>query len=64
MFNQKYYNISIRAAKVNEFARLVWGRMTVTEYALKFDRLVKFVSDLVPIDAAKQDRFDRGLNLN
>ena len=36
--------------------------MTVTEYALKFDRLAKFAPDLVPTDAARQDRFIRGLN--
>ena len=36
--------------------------MTVTEYALKFDRLAKFAPDLVPTDAARQDRFIRWLN--
>ena len=41
MFSQKYYNVAVRAAKVNEFVGLVQGNMTVTKYALKFDRLVK-----------------------
>ena len=62
LFSQKYYNVAVRAAKVNEFVSLVQGNMTVTEYALKFDRLAKFAPDLVPTDAARQDRFIRGLN--
>ena len=62
LFSHKYYNVAIRAAKVNEFVGLVQGSMTVTEYALKFDRLAKFAPDLVPTDAARQDRFIRGLN--
>ncbi|XP_062089472.1 uncharacterized protein LOC133796005 [Humulus lupulus] len=36
--------------------------MTVTEYALKFDMLAEFASDLVPTDATRRDRFFRGLN--
>ena len=62
LFSQKYYNVAIREAKVNEFVSPVQGNMTVTEYALKFDRLAKFASDLVPTDATRQDRFIRGLN--
>ena len=53
LFSQKYYNVSIRAAKVNEFVGLVQGNMTVTLYALKFDRLAKFAPDLVPTDVAR-----------
>ena len=45
------------AAKVNEFTGLVQGSMTVIEYALKFDRLVKFALDLVPTDATRHDKF-------
>ena len=48
--------------KVNEFVGLVHGSMIVTEYVVKFDRLAKFAPDLVPTDAARQDRFIRGMN--
>ena len=40
-FSQKYYNVAVKAAKVNEFVRLVQGNMTVAEYAIKFDRLAR-----------------------
>ena len=53
MFSQKYYNVAIKAAKVNEFMGLVQSSMKVTQYALKFDRLAKFAPDLVPTDAAR-----------
>ena len=62
LFNEKYYNEGVRAAKADEFTRVVQGNMTVTEYALKFDKLAKFSSDLVPTDAARRDKFVRGLN--
>ena len=63
IFNEKYYSVAVRAAKVDEFINLTQNRMTVTEYALKFDRLAKFALDLVPTDAARRDRFIQGLNV-
>ncbi|XP_062119098.1 uncharacterized protein LOC133832824 [Humulus lupulus] len=60
-FKDKYYNAAIRASKVNKFATLTQGNMTVTEYVLKFDRLAMFVGDLVPTNATRVDRFVRGL---
>ncbi|XP_062114852.1 uncharacterized protein LOC133828722 [Humulus lupulus] len=62
LFNQKYYSNALRVAKVNEFTSLVQGSMSVTEYALKFDRLAKFAPNLVPTNASKQDRFFQRLN--
>ncbi|XP_060972370.1 uncharacterized protein LOC115717660 [Cannabis sativa] len=50
VFNEKYYNSTVLAAKVNEFTGLAQGSLTVTEYARKFDRLAKFAPDLVPTD--------------
>ena len=35
----------------------------MTEYVLKFDRLAKFAPDLVSTNAARRDRFVRGLNV-
>ena len=63
IFNEKYYSVAVRAAKVDEFTNLTQNRLTVSEYAIKFDRLAKFAPDLVPSDAARRDRFVRGLNV-
>ena len=62
LFNEKYYNDTVKAAKAEKFSRLLQGNRSVTDYALKFDRLVKFVPDLVRTDAARHDRFIQGLN--
>ena len=35
--------------------------MSVTEYALKFDRLAKFAKELVPTDGTRRERFLQGL---
>ena len=48
LFSQKYYNVAVRAAKVNEFIGFVQGSMIVPGYAMKFDRLAKFVQNLIP----------------
>ena len=40
---------------------LTQGKSTVTEYALKFDRLVKFTFDVIPTDKSRRDKFLRGL---
>ena len=57
LFNEKYYNEAIKDAKVEEFSILLHGNMSMTEYALKFDRLAKFAVDLVPTDGTRKDRF-------
>ena len=44
VFNEKYFNDSVRAAKLEEFAVLTQGRLSVTEYAQKFERLAQFAS--------------------
>ena len=63
IFDEKYYSVAVRAAKVDEFINLTQNQLTVTKYALRFDRLAKFAPDLVPTDAARRDRFVRGLNV-
>ncbi|XP_062094401.1 uncharacterized protein LOC133800456 isoform X1 [Humulus lupulus] len=63
IFNEKYYIVVVRATKVDEFINLTQNRSTVTEYAIKFDRLAKFAPDLVPTDASRRDRFVQGLNV-
>ena len=47
---------------MEEFASLVQGRMTVTEYAQIFDRLARYAPELNPTDRARRDKFIRGLN--
>ena len=37
-FNNKYYNVSILAAKVIDFSNLNQGNLLVIEYIRKFDR--------------------------
>ncbi|KAM6589993.1 hypothetical protein CsatA_012598 [Cannabis sativa] len=61
VFNEKYYNSAVLAAKVDEFTGLVQGSLTVTEYAQNFDRLAKFAPDLVPTDRVRAHRFVEGL---
>ena len=47
---------------MEEFVHLVQGRMTVTEYALIFDRLARYAPEFVLTDRARRDKFIRGLN--
>ena len=54
-FNERYYNDTVRTAKMNEFVNLVQGNMTVTEYVHKFDGLAQFTFDLVPTDVARKE---------
>ncbi|XP_062085860.1 uncharacterized protein LOC133791967 [Humulus lupulus] len=63
LFNEKNYNDAVKAAKAVEFSSLVQGTMTITKYALKFDRLAMFVADLVPADVIRKERFIRGINV-
>ncbi|XP_060963693.1 uncharacterized protein LOC133033109 [Cannabis sativa] len=56
VFNEKYYNSTVLAAKVDEFTGLVQGSLTVTEYAQKFDRLAKFAPDLGSIQLCSSCR--------
>ena len=62
LFNEKYFSEVVRSSRMEEFVRLVQGRMTVTEYAQMFDRLARFTPELVPTDRARRDKFIRGLN--
>ncbi|XP_062075883.1 uncharacterized protein LOC133780013 [Humulus lupulus] len=63
VFNEKYYNSMVLAAKTDEFMILVQGNLSVTDYAQKFDRLAKFAPDLVLTNRVQADRFVRGLKL-
>ncbi|XP_062116419.1 uncharacterized protein LOC133830457 [Humulus lupulus] len=54
VFIEKYYSVAVQSVKVDEFTNLTQNKMTVTEYALRFDRLAKFAPDLVPTDMARR----------
>ncbi|XP_062086233.1 uncharacterized protein LOC133792346 [Humulus lupulus] len=60
-FNDKYYNATVWESRLHEFATLTQGNLMVIKYALKFDRLAKFATYLVPINATRVDCFVRCL---
>ncbi|XP_062113059.1 uncharacterized protein LOC133824205 [Humulus lupulus] len=60
-FSKKYYSPTVLATKVDKFVTLVQGNLSVTYYALKFDRFVKFAPEMMPTDALRVQRFVRGL---
>ena len=61
VFNKKYYSPAILATRMDEFIALTQRNSTVTEYARKFDRLAKFVADMVPTGTLRIQRFVKGL---
>ncbi|XP_062100177.1 uncharacterized protein LOC133806059 [Humulus lupulus] len=46
-FSKKYYNAAVLATRVDEFVTLVQGRLSLTAYAHKFDRLARFAPKIV-----------------
>jgi hypothetical protein len=62
LYKEKFYNITVRTSHMEDFVKQTQGKMTVAEYALEFDRLSKFVGDLVPTDFTRKQKYVRGLN--
>ena len=62
-FNNKYYNVSILAAKVTEFSNLKQRNLLVIEYIRKFDRLARYALDMVSTNTARVNHFLDGLEL-
>ncbi|KAJ8619853.1 hypothetical protein MRB53_028382 [Persea americana] len=60
-FNKKYIPKHIRAQKAQEFANLIQGNMTVAEYEAKFSELARYAPHLIPDEASKADKFEKGL---
>ncbi|XP_020208440.1 uncharacterized protein LOC109793389 [Cajanus cajan] len=60
MFLEKYFPESVRHAKEAKFMRLHQGRMTVSEYAMKFKHLARFYSQGIA-EAWKCQKFAGGL---
>ena len=62
-FNNKYYNVTILAAKVIEFSNLWQGNLLIIKYFRKFDRLAWYASDMVVTDTTRVNCFLEGLKL-
>ena len=60
----KYFSVTTRHAKAQEFLELRQGTMTVMEYMAKFFELARFADDYVATDMAKVRRFENGLKLS
>ena len=64
LFMRKYFPVTARHAKVQEFLELKQGTMTVMEYVARFAKLARFGDDYVATDMAKVKRFENGLKLS
>ena len=60
LFNEKYLSEAIRTEKVHEFLNLRQGKMSVAEYAMKFEELARFSPFMVPTEEARKAKFMHG----
>ena len=60
----KYFPVTTRHAKAQEFLELKQGAMTVMDYVTRFTELARFVNDYMATDMAKVWRFENGLRLS
>ncbi|KAL0561448.1 hypothetical protein IC582_001876 [Cucumis melo] len=63
-FYAKFFSASLRDAKRQEFLNLEQGDMTVEQYDAEFDMLSRFAPEMIATEAARADKFVRGLRLN
>ena len=64
LFMGKYFPITARHAKAQEFLELKQGATTVMDYVARFTELARFADDYVATDLAKVRRFENGLKLS
>ena len=64
LFMEKYFSVSTRHAKAQEFLELRQGTMTMLEYVAKFTKLARFADDYVATDMAKVRKFEDELILS
>ena len=64
LFMGKYFSVTARYAKAQEFLELKQGAMTLIKYVGRFTELARFANDYVATDAAKVRRFESGLRLS
>ncbi|KAA0032617.1 gag protease polyprotein [Cucumis melo var. makuwa] len=63
-FYAKFFSASLRDAKRQEFLNLEQGDMTVEHYDAEFDMLSRFAPEMIATEAARADKFVRGLRLD
>ncbi|KAL0537704.1 hypothetical protein IC582_026689 [Cucumis melo] len=63
-FYAKFFFASLRDAKRQEFLNLEQGDMTVEQYDAEFDMLSRFAPEMIATEAARADKFVRGLRLD
>ncbi|KAL0549247.1 hypothetical protein IC582_013728 [Cucumis melo] len=63
-FYAKFFSDSLRDAKRQEFLNLEQGDMTVEQYDAEFDMLSRFAPEMIATEAARADKFVRGLRLD
>ncbi|KAL0551618.1 hypothetical protein IC582_010707 [Cucumis melo] len=63
-FYAKFFSASLRDAKRQEFLNLEQGDMTVEQYDAEFDMLSRFAPEMIATEAARADKFVRGLILD
>ena len=64
LFMSKYFPVTVRHAKAQEFLELRKGTMIVMEYVARFTELARFANDYGATDMAKVRRFENGLKLS
>ena len=62
MFYEKYFPAPIRQELAREFMSLTQGKMTVTQYANKFESLSRHATGVLATEAEKARRFEWGLD--
>ena len=64
MFMGKYFLVTARPAKAQEFLELKQGAMTMMDYVTRFTEQARFVDDYMATNLAKDKRFENGLKLS
>ncbi|KAA0036674.1 pol protein [Cucumis melo var. makuwa] len=60
----KFFSANVKHAKLQEFLNLEQGDMTVEQYDAEFNMLSRFAPDVVRDEAARTEKFVRGLRLD
>ena len=63
-FYAKFFSANVKHAKPQEFLNLEQGDMAVEQYDAEFDMLSRFAPDVVRNEAARTEKFIRGLRLD
>ncbi|XP_057981306.1 uncharacterized protein LOC131166752 [Malania oleifera] len=61
VFFDRYFPATIRGVKVEEFLNLTKGHLTIQQYTTKFTELSCFAPYIIPDEAKKVRKFERGL---